>query len=88
MLKRAENIQEKLAHNLLEFIETWNPAYKIFFIFFYLFLSRFFKERTEYCMFDTDMFWTKDGQTSSARSSRQNTVFTLASNSCVSSVFH
>jgi len=33
MLKREDNIQEKLEHNLLEFIETWKSTYKIFFNF-------------------------------------------------------
>lgn len=51
--EKADNtIQEKLAHNLLEFIVKLNSGYKILFIF-YLLLSRFFlKERLEYCMSD------------------------------------
>ena len=34
MLKEQKNFREKLAHDLLEIIETWNSVYKIVFNFF------------------------------------------------------
>lgn len=87
MLKREDNIQEKLEHNLLEFIETWKSTYKIFFNFLICFYHTFLKERTEFCMFDKAIFWSRDGQISGPRSPKQNTFCTPAPNSlCVVSV--